>query len=259
MISFQNQIKAWKNVLFALFLRELQSKFNDKFGLSWALIEPFMFIFVISYGRSFLLGDDVHGVPVFMFMFLGFLGLMTFTSILGSASTAIKRSKPLFAFRQVQPLSPVITSTLMEAIVKAGVIILGIIAMYVLDIDGAVADPLLLFSLVILLFAFGASIALLFAIAASFVPEIDKLKQMITRPLMFVSAVFFSLQDIPKEFWPYFTWNPLLHLIELARFACYPSYGHEGVDFQYVLNCALVGLFLSLSCYHLTWKRVLSR
>ena len=259
MKRFNKHLKAWKNVLFALFLREIQSKFNDKFGLSWALIEPFMFIFVMSYGRSFLLGDDVHNVPVFMFMFLGFLGVMTFTSILGTSSTAIKRSKPLFAFRQVQPIAPLLTSTLMESLIKVGVVVLGSIAMYVLDIEGSIANPLLLLWLIVLLFVLGSSVALLFAIASSFVPEVDKLKQMVTRPLIFVSAVFFSLQDIPKEIWPYLTWNPLLHLIELARYACYPNYGHEGVDFQYLLNCTLIACFLSLSCYHLTWKRVLSR
>ena len=259
MNNFQNQIKAWKNVLFALFLRELQSKFNDKFGLSWALIEPFMFIFIISFGRSFIAGDDVHTVPVFVFMFVGFLNVMTFTTLITQASMAIRKAKPLFAFRQVHPIAPVLVTTIIELAIKIGVILLGILAMYLAHIEGKVHDPILLFFLILNLFVLGFSLALIFAIAASFVPEVDKIKSMLTRPLLFISAVFFSLQDLPKEFWKYFTWNPLLHINELARFACYPSYGTEGVSLAFVQQCSISFLFLALASYHLSWKNVLAK
>ncbi len=259
MDTFQNQIKAWKNVLFALFLRELQSKFNDKFGMSWALIEPFMFIFVIAYGRSLISGDDVHTVPVFMFMFIGFLNVMTFTTLIAQASMSIRKSKPLFAFRQVQPIAPVIVTTTLEFAIKIGVILLGILAMYLGHIEGQVNDPILLLTLLLNLFILGFSLALIFAIAASFAPEMDKIKNMLTRPLLFISAVFFSLQDLPKEFWKYFTWNPLLHINELARYACYPSYGTDGVSFAFVQQCTISLLFLALASYHISWKSVLAK
>ena len=48
MVTFKDQLYAWRGVIFALFLRELQSKFNDKFGLGWAFLEPFAFIFALS-------------------------------------------------------------------------------------------------------------------------------------------------------------------------------------------------------------------
>lgn len=246
-------------MLFALFLRELQSKFNDKFGLSWALIEPFMFIFVIAYGRSLISGDDVHTVPVFMFMFIGFLNTMTFTTLISQASMAIRRAKPLFAFRQVQPVTPVLVTTIIELAIKVGVILLGILAMYLADIEGQVNDPLLLLLLIFNLFVLGFSLSLIFAIGASFVPEVDKIKNMLTRPLLFISAVFFSLQDLPKELWKYFTWNPLLHINELARYACYPSYGTDAVSLAFVQQCTITFLFLALASYHLSWKSVLAK
>jgi capsular polysaccharide transport system permease protein len=82
---------------------------------------------------------------------------------------------------------------------------------------------------------------------------------MLTRPLMFISCVFFSLQDLPEEFWPYLTWNPLVHFNELARYACFESYGQKGVSLSFTIEITLVFLFLSLSMYHITWKKVLSR
>ena len=246
-------------MVFALFLRELQSKFNDKFGLGWAFLEPFAFIFALSYLRGLISGGDIHSIPLFIFMMIGMVGLQSLTVCLQSVSTSVRRNKPLYAFRQVQPISAVITAGFLEFSVKVIVICLLVLALYIMDETFAVDDPLLLIFLFFLLWIFSISIGLMFAIAAAFVPEVDKIKSMMTRPLMFISCVFFSLQDLPEEFWPYLTWNPLVHFNELARYACFESYGQKGVSLEFLVEITIAFLFLSLSMYHITWKKVLSR
>lgn len=259
MATFKAQLYAWRSVIFALFLRELQSKFNDKFGFSWAFIEPFLFILALSYLRSAVSGGDVHTVPVFIFMMIGMLGLQTFTTNLQSVSVSVRRNKPLYAFRQVQPISAIVTAGFLDLAIKVVVIALLVLSIYLTDETFTVNDPLLLIVLFLLLWLFSTSIGLVFAIAAAFVPEVDKIKSMFTRPLMFISCVFFSLQDLPHKFWSYLTWNPLVHFIELARFACFESYGHKGVSLSYAVEVTCIALFLSLALYHVTWKKVLSR
>ncbi|GGW72813.1 ABC transporter permease [Alteromonas halophila] len=246
-------------MIFALFLRELQSKFNDKFGLSWAFFEPFLFIFVLSFLRGIISGDMVHSIPLFIFMMIGLVGLRTMTGCLQDVSVSIKRNKPLYAFRQVQPMAAVITSGFLELCIKSVVIVLLAIALYLMGESFEVNDPLLLLSLFALLWVMSVALGLIFAIAAAFVPEIDKIKAMLLRPLMFISCVFYSLQDIPEEYWYLLTWNPLVHFIELARYACFESYGSRGVSLSYVLELTVVLTFFSLALYHITWKRVLSR
>jgi len=259
MATFKAQLYAWRSVIFALFLRELQSKFNDKFGFSWAFIEPLIFILALSYMRGVISGDDVHSIPLFIFMMIGMVGLQTFTSNLQSVSTSVRRNKPLYAFRQVQPISAIVTAGFLELSIKVVVIVLLALAIYLTGDTFSINDPLLLIFLFVLLWTLSLSIGLVFAVAAAFVPEVDKLKSMLTRPLMFISCVFFSLQDLPEKFWPYLTWNPLVHFNELARFACFESYGHRGVSLSYAVEVTLVILFLSLALYHVTWKKVLSR
>lgn len=259
MITFKEQLYAWRSVIFALFLRELQSKFNDKFGLGWAFLEPFAFIFALSYLRGLISGGDIHTIPIFIFMMIGMVGLQSLTVCLQSVSTSVRRNKPLYAFRQVQPISAVITAGFLEFSIKVIVVALLILAMYLMDTEVSIHDPLLLIGLFLLLWVFSISIGLMFAIAAAFVPEVDKIKSMLTRPLMFISCVFFSLQDLPDEFWPYLTWNPLVHFNELARYACFESYGQKGVSLSFLIEVTIVSLFLSLSMYHITWKKVLSR
>ncbi|MDO6565481.1 ABC transporter permease [Alteromonas sp. 1_MG-2023] len=246
-------------MIFALFLREFQSKFNDKFGLSWAFIEPFIFIAVLSFIRGMISGNDVHSIPLFIFMMIGLVGLQTLTGNLISVSMSIRKNKPLYAFRQVLPIAAVITAGFVELSIKTVVIALLALALYLLGDGFKINDPLLLITLYLLLWLFSVSLGLIFAIAAAFVPEVDKIKSMLTRPLIFISCVFFSLQDMPEYLWPYFTWNPLAHFNELARYACFESYGHKGVSLSFTIKVTIVLFFLSLSLYHITWKKVLSR
>jgi len=253
------QLLAWRKVIFALLLRELQSKYNDKLGLGWAFIQPFAFIFILSVIRAFISGSEAHGVPVVIFMMIGMLGIQSFLVTINTVSGAIKKNRPLYAFRQVQPIASIITSGFLEFAIKSGVIFMLAISLYFMELTFPISDPLLLLLLYVGLWIFSISVSLLFSVAAAFVPEIDKIKAMLTRPLFFISCVFFSLQDVPEKYWGWINWNPIVHYIELARYACYEEYGHRGVSVEYAMMSALIALFFSLAVYHITWKKVLSR
>lgn len=258
MLSFKDQLLAWRRVVFALFLRELQSKFNDKLGLGWAFFEPFVFIFGLSFARSLISGSEVHSLPIFVFMMIGMIYIQSFLTSLGPVSASIKKNKPLFAFRQVQPIAAITTSLALEFAVKIGAIFLLALTIYLIGIDFRLDNPLLLIFLFLLMWVFAGAIALLFGIAVTYVPEINKLKNLFMRPMFFISCVFFSLQDVPEKYWQYLNWNPMVHFIELSRYACYSSYGHAGVSLSFVISVTLVTLFLALATYHITWKKVLS-
>lgn len=259
MVTFKEQLYAWRTVIFALFLRELQSKFNDKFGLSWAFLEPFVFIFALAFFRGLIREGDVHGISIFHFMMIGLIGLQSFTSGLQGVSMSIRKNKPLYAFRQVQPMSAIVTAGFLESFIKLVVIFLISLALYLMGDGISVDNHLLLIFLFALLWIQCISIGLIFGIAAAFVPEVDKIKAMLTRPLLFISCVFFSLQDVPEVYWPYLTWNPIVHFNELARYACFPSYGDAGVSLSYAVETTVGSLFFALCLYHITWKRVLAR
>ncbi|MBW8190762.1 ABC transporter permease [Neiella marina] len=255
----RSRIKIWCDVIFALLVRHVGSKFDDKFGMAWAVIEPLLFILMLSFLRGRMGGEESHGMPVFVFIMFGMLMLRAFTDVLSDAASALRKNKSLFAFRQVQPISSVIASAIFNVIIDIFVFSLILLFMYLMKIEFQISDMLTILLLYAQLIMMGISFGLLFGIASTFVRELDKIRSLITRPLMFISCVFFSLQDIPEELWPYFTWNPLLHCIELSRQAAYPNFGAVGVDYSYVSIITICVLFLALACYRLTWKEVLSR
>lgn len=255
----RSNLQIWIDVIFAIFLREIKSKFNDKLGIAWSVISPLAFIFMLAFIRGLMDGGETHGIPTFFFMVYGLLYVQLFIGVVGAVSNSIKKNKPLYAFRQVQPISSVIAISSFEILSKTFVmLIIGVISYY-LKYDFIVHDPIgLIFNFIQVGFL-GISVGLIFALTSSFIPEIDKLRTLVMRPVFFISGIFFSLQDIPKDLWPYLTWNPLLHAVELTRFAAYPHYGNIGVSSFYLGLCTLLALFFSLACYHISWKQAISR
>jgi len=249
----------WRDVIFALFVREIRTGFNDRLGLAWAIFQPLSFIFLLSFLRGRMDGGDTHTIPTFEFMMYGMLLIQLFIETLTNCASAIKKNKSLFAFRQVQPISSVLASALFSLLIKLSVFALIFLIMYFLKMEFKLDDPLFILLNIVTLWMFAVSIGLMFAIAQCYVPEISKIQSVLSRPMFFISAVFFSMQDVPKEYWPYLDWNPILHAIELTRHAAYNTYSTEAVSEFYLFFSALVALFFAASIYHTSWKQAISR
>lgn len=258
-VKKRNTLKIWGDVIFAIFLREIKSQSKDKFGVAWKVVSPVVFIFMLSYIRGRMDGGSTHGIPTFFFMVFGMILVQFFLSILGSITGAIKKNKPLYAFRQVQPMSSIVAVAAFEFLVMLVVILVIAIITYFLKMPAQIADPLEIMLIFIRVGLIAMSLGVLFSLAACYVPEIDKLRSLATRHLFFISGIFFSLQDIPQEFWPYLTWNPLLHAVELSRYVAYPQYGDAGVSYFYLDVSTLILICFALACYHISWKQAISR
>jgi capsular polysaccharide transport system permease protein len=252
-------LQIWGDVIFAIFIREIKSKSNDKLGVAWTVISPVAFIIMLSFIRGRMDGGETHTIPTFFFMLYGILLVQSFLGTLGATSGAILKNKPLYAFRQVQPISSVIAISGLELLVKCAVTAVLFLICYLLKFEITMFDPLSVLGIFFKVWLLATSLGLILGLATCFIPEIKKIQQLVTRPLFFISGIFFSLQDIPQEFWHYFDWNPLLHAVELARYAAYPTYGNEAVSAFYLNACVLTLFFFSLSCYHVSWKQAISR
>ncbi|MGR5269843.1 ABC transporter permease [Vibrio astriarenae] len=258
-VKKRSTLKVWGDVIFAIFLREIKSSFDDKFGLSWALISPMIMIVVMVTIRGALSGGDTHGMPVVFFVLYGVVMVQFFLGVLEKTSRSIKKNKPLYAFRQVQPISSVLAISGFELIVKFFLVVLLSAIAFLGQFEVSINDPLEMIFIVLRVWLIATSVGMLLSLATCYVPEVSKLQQLMTRPLFFLSGIFFSLQDIPQEWWPYLTWNPLLHAVELMRYAAYPAYGNAGVSEVYLDAATIVSVFFALACYQISWKQAISR
>lgn len=252
-------LKVWGDVIFAIFLREIKSTFSDKLGLSWALVSPMIMIVVMVSIRGAVDSGDTHNVPTLFFVLYGVVLVQFFLGVLEKSCRGIQKNKPLYAFRQVQPISSIIAISIFELLVKFFLVMLLALLCFFTKHEISISDPIALILNVIRVWLIAVSVGTLLSLAACYVPEVHKLQQFIMRPMFFLSGIFFSLQDLPQNYWPYLTWNPLLHAVELTRYAAYPAYGDAGVNYFYLNVATLVSMFFALACYHIGWKQAISR
>lgn len=260
LVRKRSTLKIWGDVIFAIFLREIKSQSTDKIGLSWSVISPLIMIGGMTAMRTFMSnGGDAHGMPVMFFMIYGMVMIQFFLGILEKSSGAITKNKPLYAFRQVQPISSILAIAGFELLVKIFIILTITAFCLIAKIDIQISDAIAIILNFIKVWIIGVSIGTIFGLSYCYVPELKKVQQLLTRPLFFISGTFFSLQDIPQEYWHYLTWNPLLHAVELTRYAAYPTYGDAGVSYFYLDAFMLASVFFALACYHIGWKQAISR
>jgi capsular polysaccharide transport system permease protein len=258
-VQKRSALQIWGDVIFAIFLREIKGSFNDKFGLSWAIISPMIMVVVMVVIRQPFDGGDTHGLSTLFFIIYGVLLVQFFLGVMEKTAGAIQKNKPLYAFRQVQPISSILAIAAFELLVKFFLVLVIAIICFFIRIDVQIQDPLEIILLIFRVWIIAISVGTLLSLASCYVPEVKKLQIFISRPLFFISGIFFSLQDIPQEYWHYLTWNPLLHAVELARYAASPAYGDAGVSYFYLDTFTLLSLFLALACYHIGWKQAISR
>lgn len=253
----KNQV--WTDVVFAIFLRHLKSQFSDKLGLGWSVVSPLFFIIGLSFVRGLIDGGDTHGIPTFFFMVYGILFVITFLNTVTSVSGAITANRALFAFRQVQPIAALAATALLDLLVKLIVALVIFLFSYLMQFEIRVDDPLAVIFCFFSAWSLAVSIGTLFALGGEFVPELHKIRTLIMRPVFFISGIFFSLQDIPEEYWHFLDWNPLLHAVELGRSGAYSFYDSSGLSGVFLAYSSLFIFTTSVIIYRLCWKQAISR
>lgn len=260
----RSSLEVYKDVVFALFIRELKTRFGAyRLGLVWAFLEPISFVLVLTALRSFkksgdFFGGESHNIPFPVFFMLGYVSYQLFSKLLTQSAAAINANQGLFNYRQVRPIDAIQARGLLEVLTFSSVMLIFMTNFWWFGFDAKITDPLKFCSVLILLSMLGGGVGMIICVGQLRFPEMGKVVPILTRPLFFISGIFFSLNDIPIEYQKYLLWNPVLHAIELIRNACYPMYNADSVSLVYLAFSALVVVFFGLSLYRIDWKRMVA-
>lgn len=246
-------------VVKALFLRETRTRFG-KYRLSylWAILSPSAHLLIMLLIFGYVMHRTMPDISFPIFLVNGIIPYFIFSDIAIRSLKAIEANKGLFNYRPVKPVDTVVARTLLETMVY---VIVYMVMMGVLWLSGEEFSldrlPLLIctwFFLVI--FSFG--IGLMFMITGNLYPESEKVLPIVVKPFYFISCIMFPLHAVPKDYWPYLLWNPLIHIVELSREAVVKNYISDGVSLSYLAFCALVVFFVGLIFYWLSEESVLT-
>lgn len=235
----------------ALILREMATTYGSKpGGYFWAVAEPVGGIILLTAIFSTGFRSPPMGTNFAIFYATGMLPFTAFMQLSGKISNALTFSKALLAYPAVTfmdaMLARIFVNVVMQLLV-AYLIFTGILLLYETRTDPQILGIALAFTMAFV-FAVGVGAVNCFMFAAfewwQFVWAI------ITRPLFFLSCIFFIFDDIPQPFQSWLWWNPLVHVVGQMRKSFYPSYAGDYVSPGYCLAVGLTLMALGFALLH---------
>uniref|UniRef100_A0A7V3ZSL6 Transport permease protein n=1 Tax=candidate division WOR-3 bacterium TaxID=2052148 RepID=A0A7V3ZSL6_UNCW3 len=255
-----------KNVIYALFLRELKTRFGKyRLGYLWAILEPFIFISLFVGIRGILTGSLRSGADKFiyhvdypLFLAAGLIPFFMFRHTVVQIMHSIEANRGLFTYQPVKPIDAIIARWILEGVIFVFVWILVFFILHFIGFKTEIKDPLCLIGIYILFYLFSLGVGMIFCIIVNIYDEVRHIISPFLLFLFFTSGTFFSINMIPSKFQIYLLWNPCLHFIELSRERFFPLYKTEVCSLKFIIICTICVLFLGLVLYKYRIKEILA-
>ncbi|MGP5309394.1 ABC transporter permease [Halomonas sp. XH26] len=215
-----------RSVWYAMFIREALSRtMGDRMGWFWMLFEPVAFVGIMVSMRSFIRGGRLIVNAEFIpWLIAGLLGFMLVREGMMRGMGAVDSNKALFAYRQVQPVDPVIVRNFLEGALRSFVFLVFIAGGLMLGLDMYPDNAVRVMAAWLSLWSLGLGLGLVTSVAATLVPEVGKVIRMLSMPLMILSGVIIPLNSLPHWLLEYLMLNPIPHGLETLRLGFFENY-----------------------------------
>lgn len=231
----------------ALMLREMATSYGRSvMGYLWAIIEPVAALTLLTLVFSAFLRNPALGSNFPLFFASGFLLFNIYVDVGNNVARAVQYSRPLLEFPAVTPLDAILARFLLNFlthIMVIAIILTGILTIYDLN---QIMDYEKLIGAILLAGFFALSIGTFNCYMFVAFPSYAQIWAILNRPMFIISCIFFLFDSIPQPFQDYLWFNPLIHIIGLARAGIYPTYEADYVSVLYVIGLSLILLMTGL-------------
>jgi capsular polysaccharide transport system permease protein len=198
------------------------------------------------------------GLDFAVFVASGFIVFFLFRNTLTSAMNAFESNQALFVYAQVKPIHTIISRALVEFLVSSCVFLFFFFIGWYLHFDVIIDDVLMFLLCVLWIQILGLSLGLLIAVVSTFYETLKRIVKIILSPLMFLSAIFYTVDSLPTFLREIILYNPLAHFMELLHGSYFHVLDTHYVDYEYMIYWTIIPLFLGLYLYLKTEKKIQS-
>jgi lipopolysaccharide transport system permease protein len=209
----------FRHILYATTLLEIRSRYmGTLFGLTWAILYPFMFLGLYGVVYALILQirlERYTPIEYILIMFAGLIPFIGFSESLGASTSSVSSNKPLIKNTmfpiELVPVKAVTASSLSMIVGLCGLLL-------ALWIRGTFhATQLLIIPLLILQLMFSIGVGWLLSALNVFFRDVSHAIGIIILFLMIVSPIGYTRDMIPPELLATAYVNPLYYIIELYR------------------------------------------
>ncbi|MEM7470540.1 MAG: ABC transporter permease [Pseudomonadota bacterium] len=237
-------------VVAALLLREMTTTFGrSSLGYLWAVLEPIGVILIFTLAFSLVFKQPPLGSSFPLFYATGYLPFGIYNAAQSKISVALSQNKALLFYPSVTYTDVILGRFILIAVTEVTVSLLlfgGLMAYFSITIIASLPYVAAALGMALLL---GASIGLMNATLFEIFPSWRSVWRIITRPLFFISAIFYLFDSLPAAIQSILWWNPLIHIVGTLRAGFYPEY--EGAYISWLYVCMLSLCLMSIGLVNL--------
>jgi capsular polysaccharide transport system permease protein len=253
---------AWeiqRAVLFALVLREFRTRIGRHWtGVVWTFFEPLAQVLLIVTVFGYLRHVASSGMEFPVFLLAGLMPYYLFQHLAQRLTDAADQNRPLFSYRQVKPFDTMVARGIVETLLWLAVLVASLALMQWYGLHALPQQPLELASVAALCALLGGSLGMLIAVSTHGYPRVRKAIAMVYFPLYLGSGVLFAINSLSQTYQKWLLWNPVLHLVELARLSFDPHHRMPaGIGFAYPAAVTLAIAAVALTLYRRDPQRLL--
>lgn len=258
-ITKQTPWEIQKSVIFAVFIRELNTRFGQyRLGYFWAVLEPLAMVAVLSSVRVLLGASAIAGLSFPVFFATGVIAYLLFSHITTTSLNAVESNLGLFSYQRVKPADVFTARALLELLIALGTACIIFPGLHYIGFTYSWNDTLKVIAVVFCLFLFSCGVGLTACILGPLWQESKKVVPVLIRPLFFISGVFFPANALPDSVRGYALFNPLLHVTELLRGAMFNEYQSQEGSLFYLFLCSIGTLLFGLGIYRIFRVKVVT-
>ena len=271
--SIFSKLQSQISVIIALSVYERERIASDSpLGVWEVFVQPLqllLFLIVIRVGlKVFASGSSTPSLdlrPVgaelyfnpFTFLVIGLSVVFLFRTIALKSINGLKLKAPLF-YPRVKPIDILLASALNDVRALASLSLFALVLGWCFTWTFQFDRPGLAFSVYLLTVIMAIGFGILIAFVGQYVPGLKRIvKRILQRVILWTSGIFFATFELAPQIRPLISWNPILHGVELFRFAVNDSYPIPGISFQYLLISALSCASFALIVYRVNESMLL--
>lgn len=243
-------------IVSALTLRETRMTFGTSHGgYLWAVVQPLISMSFLVF-LFYLIGRQApFGESLALFFATAILTLDLYNKLSSSLMRAFTSNKSLLTYPLIRETDTLFARLILIActfIVINCLLYGGLIGLDFADIPAHPEKMILAFCTICLL---GLGVGTLNAIIFQKHQSWQQVEKIISRPLFFLSGVFYIPSALPPEAVAILRWNPILHLVEWTREGYYPHYESDILSVGYPVSIAAICVMTALFWERMTRKK----
>ncbi len=259
--EFGSGLRRQGNVILALMFKEFRGRASrGRLGLFWVILDPVSKIIVLSLFWYLARRTEISGVHVALFVAVAVVPFTILSRSLSSISAAIGSNQAYYNYPQVKPIDALIARFMLDMwLLAIGAVLIFFGLGWFMDLHINLQNTMPFIAVLLLAMALGFGISLFNGTYGSLYEGYSRVLGFFRRPLIFVSAVFYTPNDLPAQARYIISWNPIAQIIEYARYYALGIPLFPEASIAYPAVCALVALFMGFIAYYANRFRLLER